>query len=482
MTAGPWATIVLAVTAVGFAAVGVLAARRRPSLESYLTARGTLRTGPALGTVAASSLGAWILFSPAETATWAGLVAVVGYGLGSAAPLAGFAVVGPRLRRLMPAGHSLTEYVWHRFGTPMHAVTAVIMLFYMFIYLAAELTAIALAAHLIAGTPLVVTALVVGASTVAYTAWGGLPASIVTDRVQYWVMLPLLAVVVTATFVAAGGAATVRDAVSGRAPQLLDPGFVPGLEFGAVLIIAVLAANMFHQGIWQRVFACRDDAVVRRAFLGAGLPVFAMVVAAGGLGLVAVALGAVETPSTALFAVAGRLLPPWALLALLVLAVALCMSSVDTLLNGLASLLTVDLQRLAGGFPVARLHRAARACTVLLVLPAIAIAAQGTSVLYLFLVADLLCSAALMPVFYGLYAARFSGGAAVASTLVGLAVGAWWFPWRFPEPGGSFLVGFGGAVAASAVVAVLLSRWGGTYDFRRLRDAVTPLPEPGARS
>jgi Na+/proline symporter len=257
---------------------------------------------------------------------------------------------------------------------------------------------------------------------------------------------------------------------------------VPGLEFGAVRVIAVLAANMFHQGIWQRVFACRDDAVVRRAFLGAGLPVFAMVVAAGGLGLVAVALGAVETPSTALFAVAGRLLPPWALLALLVLAVALCMSSVDTLLNGLASLLTVDLQRLAGGFPVARLHRAARACTVLLVLPAIAIAAQGTSVLYLFLVADLLCSAALMPVFYGLYAARFSGGAAVASTLVGLAVGAWWFPWRFPEPGGSFLVGFGGAVAASAVVAVLLSRWGGTYDFRRLRDAVTPLPEPGARS
>jgi len=474
---GAWAMVVLVVTAAVFAAIGVAAARRSMTLERYLTARGSLATGAAVGTLVASSMGAWVLFSPAETATWAGLVAVVGYALGSVAPLAAFAVVGPRLRALMPEGHTLTEYVWHRFGAGMYVLTLTFMTFYMFIYLTAELTAMALAAHLLAGTPLAMTAAVVGVATVAYTAYGGLPASILTDRLQYWVMLPLLALLVATTFVVAGGAATVTAAVTGKAPQLLDPGFLPGLEFGAVLVIAILSANMFHQGLWQRVFACRDATVLRRAFAWAGLPVFLMVVVAGSLGLVAVALGAVEQPSVALFSVAERLLPPWGLLALLALAVTLCMSSVDTLLNGLASLVAVDLGRVAGPGAVARLRGLSQVTTLALIVPAIAIASQGISVLYLFLIADLLCSAAVFPVFYGLYARRFGGTAAVVSTLVGLAVGGWWFPWGFPAPGGSFLVSFGGALAVSAVSALALSGRGRAYDFARIGGLVKAVGE-----
>jgi Na+/proline symporter len=355
--------------------------------------------------------------------------------------------------------------VWHRFGAGMYVLTLAFMTFYMFIYLTAELTAMALAAHLLAGTPLALTAAVVGVATVLYTAYGGLPASILTDRLQYWAMLPLLALVIAVTFVAAGGLGTVTAAVTGRAPQLLDPGFLPGLEFGAVLIIAILSANMFHQGLWQRVFACRDEAVLRRAFAWSGLPVFLMVLAAGSLGLVAVAIGAVDRPSVALFGVAERLLPPWGLLALLALAVTLCMSSVDTLLNGLASLVAVDLGRVTGPGTVARLRRLSQAATLALIVPAIVIASRGISVLYLFLIADLVCSAAVFPVFYGLYARRFGGGAAVAATLIGLAVGAWWFPWGFPAPGGSFLVSFGGALGASAISALALSGRGRAYDL-----------------
>jgi Na+/proline symporter len=477
MAGGGWATLAIAVTAVGFAVVGVAAARRTLGLEAYLTARGTLRLGPAVGTVVASAMGAWILFSPAETATWAGLVAVVGYGLGSAAPLVGFAVMGPRLRALMPEGHTLTEYIWHRFGPGMHGLALAIMVFYMFIYLAAELTAMALAAHLVAGTPLGLTATVVGVATVAYTAYGGLPASIVTDRVQYWTMLPLLALVLVAAFVLTGGPGSVGAAVGGRAPQLLQPGFRPGLEFAAVLIIAIFAANMFHQGFWQRVYACRDDGVLRSAFLWSCGPVFLMVLAAGSLGLVAVGLGVVDKPSVALFSAANQILPAWGLLALVVLAVTLCMSSVDTLLNGLASLAAVDLGRLTRPLAAGTIRRVSRLATLALILPAIAIAAQGWSVLYLFLIADLLCSAAVFPVFYGLYAPRLGGAAAVLSTLGGLLAGAFWFPWWFPEPGGSFLVSFGGALVVLAALAVALSRRGAPHDLGRLRELVRALPD-----
>ena len=114
---------------------------------------------------------------------------------------------------------------------------------------------------------------------------------------------------------------------------------------------------------------------------------------------------------------------------------------------------------------------------MVLVVPAILIASQGISVLYLFLIADLLCSAAVFPVFYGLYARRFGGAAAVTSTLAGLAVGAWWFPWRFPEPGGSFLLGFGGALVVSTVGAILLSGRGQAYDFTRIGGLVKAVGE-----
>lgn len=476
MSLAVWALILVTLTAVVFVAVG-MRSRGPRTLESYLTARGSLGPGAAMGTIVASSMGAWILYSPAETATWAGLIAVGGYGLGSAAPLVALALIGPRLRSLMPEGHTLTEYVWHRFGPPMYVVTVGVMIFYMFIYLAAELTAMSLAAHLVAGTPLVVTAAVVGGATVAYTAYGGLPASILTDRAQYWVMLPLLALVVGSALLMAGGPGTVGALVKNTAPNLLDVSFVPGLRFGVVLIIAILAANMFHQGLWQRVFACRDERVLRRAFLWSGVPVCLMVWAAGSLGLVAVGLGVVETPSVALFSLAKHLLPSWVLLSLLVLAVALCMSSVDTLLNGLASVITVDLKRLWVRIPMPILRRISWGSTLVLIVPAVLLAAQGISVLYLFLIADLLCSAAVFPVFYGLYAARFGGAPAVISTIAGLAVGAWWFPWWFPEPGGDFLLSFGSALVVSAGMTVVLSRWGWAYDFSRIREAVQALPE-----
>ena len=100
-----------------FVVAGVLFIRKRKlSAEDYLVARNSAGGNLATATLVASVIGAWILFSPAEAGTWAGLMALIGYGLGQAAPLAAFVIVGPRMRSLMPEGHSLIEYVWHRYG------------------------------------------------------------------------------------------------------------------------------------------------------------------------------------------------------------------------------------------------------------------------------------------------------------------------------------------------------------------------------
>lgn len=467
------AVLLLLGVSAAFLVVGLRASARH--LEDYLTARGSLRARTLAWTVFASGMGGWILFSPAESATWGGVAALVGYGLGAAAPVLAFVPLGRRMRELIPQGHSLTEYVYHRYGRAMYGLVLVVMLLYMGIYLTAELTGMALAVQLVSGLPLWASAAVVLGATLAYTAYGGLPASVRTDVVQTWLILPLFAVLVVGGVLVLGGGGSLA-VLREKAPQLLSLGYAAGWETGVTLVVAILAANLFHQGYWQRVYAARDPEELRRGFLAAAALSAPVVFLAGTFGLFAVALDRAQPASTALF---GALLPsaPQALVViLLVLTVALAASTTDTLLNGMVSAFTVDLHRLYPHVPSGRLLRWARWATVLLAVPVFVVAAQGYSVLYLFLIADLVCAAALVPTFLGLYRPRLSGGAAAAATVLGVVAGFAFFP----DPAfqrGRLSVAFLVALGVSAAVSAAAASVGTPFDLGRLREAARPITE-----
>ena len=501
MSVGSWAFLVAIITMVAFAGLGVAYTRRRAvTIEQFLTARRTTGGTTATATLVASIMGAWILLSPAEAATWAGLVGLVGYGLGQAAPILVFLVVGPRMRRLMPQGHSLSEFVWFRYGKAMYGFALAVMVFYMFVFLAAEMTGIAKAVGLISDVPLGLTAVLVGLATLGYTVYGGLRASIFTDNLQFLLIYPLLLVVMLAVLVQLGGWGPAFDSTREVAPALLSMSHRPGIEFGITLIIAILAANMFHQGFWQRVYACKTERDLRTGFLWAGVLVGPLVIGGGLFGLWAVGRELInaENASVALFVLALDVLPGWAVVTLMALALVLVMSSMDTLLNAIASTFTSDLPRLRPQWGARRLLGSSRVITVVLAGPAMAIAAQGYSVLYLFLIADLVCAGAVVPVFLGLYVRRFTGLMALASAVLGIAAGALFFPTPdFPDPvrsawwslssltswwhilkSGDLLASFLAALVVSTAVAVSLSllaslrRTGKAYDFTELATQV----------
>jgi Na+/proline symporter len=467
---------VLAVS-LAFAAAGVIYSRRRSlSLEDYITARSSVGTVMAALTLVASGMGAWILFGPAEAATWGGLYAIIGYALGAAAPLIAFILLGKRIRQVMPEGHSLTEYVFHRYGTGMYVFTLLVMLFYMFIFLAAEITGMSLVANLVAGVPLWATALIVVLSTLAYTAYGGLRASIFTDAVQTALVLPLLAIVAVAGYFLLGGFEPAASGISEAAPQLVALGNVTGLEGAFTFLIAILAANLFHQGYWQRIYAVRDQEALRKGFLIAAVAVVPIVLVAGLFGLAAVGLGRAETPSVALFGVLLDVMPGWLGVGLVLLGLALVMSSADTLLNGIASIVAVDLRRAAPEARTGFLLRASRISIIVLAVPLLWIAAQGYSVLYLLLLADLICAAAAFPVFYGLFSERYTGRAAMVGVLAGLLSGGL----LFPDPAmtrGSLLWAFVAAAAVSVFVSLLLTPKRSSYDLDSLAKSVRYLDE-----
>ncbi|MDZ7839552.1 MAG: sodium:solute symporter [Gammaproteobacteria bacterium] len=448
--------VVLALAA--FVWLGLRARTRTGELDDYLTARDS-QGAVTLGlSFLASGMGAWILFAPPEVGAFVGPVALAGYAVGAAAPFLVFALCGPAIRRRLPRGQSIGEFTKHCYGNGVRRWVSLISALYMLCFLAAELTAIGAIAVMLSGIPGAVAIVGVAAATLVYTTLGGLRASLVTDRWQAWLLIALLVLVGVV-------AVKLHPAVTFRAPLPEVPAR-RALSAALALVIAVTAANLFHQGYWQRIWAARDAGTLGRGALIGALVTVPVVAAVGGFGMLAAMAGVpLGDPPIPFFALLDGA-PAWLAPAALVLAVTLVASSVDTLQNGIASLLTTEGPSGRASLTTARI------VTVLLMVPVVVVALQGLSVLRLFLIADLLCATMVAPVLLGLWP-RMSASAAAAGGIAGLvgAVLPGWVSAGSLEagivaasfPGGVPTLGpFAGAlsmsIAVSALAALLFPR------------------------
>ncbi|WP_255150227.1 sodium:solute symporter family transporter [Halorarius halobius] len=467
-------------TLVAFAALGVAYSRGRVgSVEDLLVARNSTGERRLTATLVASVMGVWILFSAPEAGAGFGLAAVLGYAVGEAVPMLAYAKLGPRIRELLPRGHSLTEYAHARYGRAMYLFVLAVSALYMFVFLAAELTGIAGALALVAGVPEWQTALAVGGIVLLYTGYGGLRASIVTDTVQALVVLPLLVVAFVGAVVALGGADAVHAGVAAANPRLLDPTSAAGFQFGLALAFAILGAELLNQTWWQRVYAGASSGTVARGFRNAAVTNGLVVLLAALFGVVAVGATDVVTDPTsagynadvAFFLLLDTAFPDALVVGVVLLAVVLVASSVDTLFNALSSLVTVDLARVASGRSDRALAVGARVFTAVVALAAVYVSLRARSVLRLFFLADLLGAAVAVPLVAGLYSRSLTGRGALLSSLAGLAVGLAYFPDLrgyitavpvvgplLPAPDPLYLTSFAGAFLVSGGLTLLAAR------------------------
>ena len=470
------------VTIAIFTALGLWYSKgKRFSLGEFITHRDKVSAFATVATLVASGMGAWILFSPAEAAVTGGIAALMGYALGSASALFVFIWLGAKIREMMPGGQTLAEFILRRFGLPMYVFVLFITAFYMGTFLTAELTGISQAAEMVFGIPVLFTAVLIGLGTMAYAIAGGFRASVFTDIIQFVIIIPLLAVIFIASLFYFGAA---PHSSASAPPFLLDLGFWSGIEYGLTLIIAIVGAELFNQGNWQRVYSVNKK-MLRKSFLFSGLIIIPIILVVGLFGIFAAQAGVVENPSVAMFSFVLKVTPPWVWLGLMVLAVALMMSTMDTLLNGLVSLFVVDLLRIRPDAGHDKVLFAGRIFTAIVGIAAVFIAVQGYSVLYLFLVADLVCVAAAFPVIFGMFSKRLSGKSAVIASVAGIVFGGLFFP--LPDYGKSvaqalfgvsgfgqsLFISFFAALIVSGLFSVLLSRlFDARFDFRELKKVV----------
>ena len=216
----------------------------------------------------------------------------------------------------------------------------------MFTFLFAEFTAIGKAMNVLSDMGPLIPMIAVGLVTAAYTAYGGLPASLQTDRFQAWVVLWLIVALFLVLF--AGDMSNLISDAKAYNPEgtenwsIGSMSYMDSFKSGLALVVAITAAEMFSQGNWQRAWASEDEEALKKGSLLAAAMVLPLVFLMGVLGTVAAAKGTAEDPSAAFFV----LLEDANLLIIsgfIVLGIALVCSSVDTLQNAISASITRDL-------------------------------------------------------------------------------------------------------------------------------------------
>ncbi len=430
-------TLVISISLV-FVFLGLYNSKKYQGLNSYITANRNIGFFSLTTSLTASALGAWILFGPASAATWGGIGAIIGYSLGTAFPMFFLIYLGKKIRKELPKGSSLIELMKKKFGKSLFKLVLLITIFYMFIFLCAEVTAVAILINYISGTELWITSLIVLLSTLAYTLYGGLRASIFTDNIQM-VVIGVLLLISLVYISSSTGTEFSFKFINKKNPQLLSPSYIPNFTAGLTFFIAVAATNLFHQGNWQRVYAAKNFETLKKSLVVSFFIIIPVVFYMGFTGMVAFSIDPNIRPDLGFFTLLLKEQTEFLSILVIVLGLALTISTVDTLVNAISSLIVIDGKAIFNSNKKTNYLKLSKNIILFLSFISFIIASKGFDILYLFLLADLFCCAFVLTVFYSFYNKNINEKKAYASIIIGLIGSVLMFP--TPDFSKSLLVG-----------------------------------------
>jgi Na+/proline symporter len=430
--------ILVTIISLIFVILGIYHSKKYQGLNNYLIANRNVGLFSLTMSLTASALGAWILFGPASASTWGGVGAIIGYSLGTAFPMFFLIFLGKKIRKEFPKGSSLIEFMRKKFGKSLFKLILLMTIFYMFIFLCAEVTAVAVLINYISGTDLWMTALIVLISTLAYTLYGGLKASMFTDNIQMIVIgiLLLISFIYIYSFT---GSQFSFEFIRENNPHLLSSSYLPGYTAGLTFFIAVAATNLFHQGNWQRVYAAKNFDTLKKSLIISFFIIIPIVFYMGFTGMVAFSIEPNIRPDLGFFSLLLKEQTILLSLFIVILGLSLTISTVDTLINAISSLIVVDGKATFNLRKKTNYLKLSKILILFLSIISFIIASRGFDILYLFLLADLFCCAFVLTVFYSFYKKNITEKIAYTSIVIGLAGGFLIFP--IPDFSKSLLFG-----------------------------------------
>ena len=409
-----------------FIGLGYLNSKKIIDNKSYIVGDRSENTFSLTASLTASALGAWILFGPASAATWGGIGAVIGYALGTAAPMLFLYNFGPKIRKEFPKGLTLTEFIKKRFGIGILKICLFLILFYLTIFLIAEVTAIASLLNFISQVPLWITAGVTLIICLLYILRGGFTLSVITDKYQF--IFIILIILASLIIILSNIDLSSFEIIKKNSPNLIDKNYLPNYTAGLTFFIAVAATNLFHQGNWQRVFSAKNNSILKSSLIYSSIIIFFIVFWMGYSGLLSYSLNPKVIPDLAFFDLILNEKNSLLVIGILILAMSLTLSTIDTLINAISSLIIVNGNQINKNLSGKKVKDQANIIILLLSVLVFILASKGYSILYLFLLADLLCCAAVITIFYGFFNKKINSKLATYSIVCGLISGLLFFP------------------------------------------------------
>ena len=248
-----------------------------------------------------------------------------------------------------------------------------------------------------------------------YILRGGFKLSIITDKYQF--IFIILIILGSAFLILENINTSSFVLIKQNYPNLVDKNYIPNYTAGLTFFIAVAATNLFHQGNWQRVFAAKNNLILKSSLIYSSIIIFFIVFWMGYSGLISYSLNSKVNPDLAFFDLILNEKNSLIIIAILILAMSLTLSTIDTLINAISSLIIVNGDQIAKTLSGKEIKNKANLIILILSILVFAIASKGYSILYLFLLADLLCCAAVITIFYGFFNKKINSKLAASSII-----------------------------------------------------------------
>jgi Na+/proline symporter len=326
-----------------------LARNQRIGKAQFLLANRQLGCWESAFSIAATWIWAPALFLASQKAYTQGIVGVIWFTVPNVLCLILFAFFAERIRQLAPEGFTLSDYMRRRYGNRVHLLYVVQMVGLAACSFAVQLLAGAHVLEAVTGIPFFWVTALLAVIALAYSIFGGLKASVVTDYAQMVVILVVTAVIVPWTFVRCGGLSTLIAGWGGHSGRFGNPFSADGLSvawsFGVPVTIGLLAGPFGDQSFWQRAFAT-ELAHVRAAFIRGALIFSAVPVLLSLLGFIAAGKGLlVSNPELVNLETVTYFLPAAAIWPMALMLLSGLVSTLDSNLCAVASIAAHDLVR-----------------------------------------------------------------------------------------------------------------------------------------
>jgi len=262
-----------------------------------------------------------------------------------------FALLAPRIRKLMPKGYSLPQFIKEKFQSKrLHSLYLFPYFFYQLMAITVQLFAGGSFISLLTGIPLAVVMPLLLAIALSYTLISGLRASVITDFFQILMIFGIGALIIPLALKAGGGFAAIQGSLDGinQVKSIFDPSVA--FSFGIVTSIGLIAGAICDQQYWQRSFAIKERDL-KKAFILGGILFGIVPIALSVLGLIAVnpdlAITLPENVDNSMIGVqtVATLLPTWATLLFSIMLLSGLSSTLDSGLSAISSLWVTDVMK-----------------------------------------------------------------------------------------------------------------------------------------